>query len=203
MVFQGAFTALVTPFTADGSSVDYEKLRELVEWQIEQGIDGLVPVRWIAQWFVAECTVAHALFSVWQMGTTGESPTVSHDEHDKVIAEVIKYANKRVPVIAGTGSNSTVEAVRLTQAAKDAGADACLVVCPYYNKPTQKGMYEHFNTVAAVGLPVILYNIPGRTGIALTTETIVALSKIPGIVAIKDATGSVDQVSDLVCVWAT
>lgn len=142
------------------------------------------------------CRLLTRSFSVWQMGTTGESPTVSHEEHDKVIAEVIKYTNHRVPVIAGTGSNSTVEAVRLTQAAKDAGADACLVVCPYYNKPTQKGMYEHFKTVAAVGLPVILYNIPGRTGISLTTETIVALSKVPGIVAIKDATGSVDQVRD-------
>lgn len=128
------------------------------------------------------------------MGTTGESPTVSHEEHDKVIAEVVKYTNGRVPVIAGTGSNSTAEALRLTQAAKDAGADACLVVCPYYNKPTQRGLYEHFKAVATVGLPVVLYNIPGRTGINLTPQTIAELAKIPEIVAIKEATGSLDQV---------
>jgi 4-hydroxy-tetrahydrodipicolinate synthase len=174
MQLAGAFTALVTPFTADGKSVDYEKLREIVEWQIEEGINGLVP-----------------------MGTTGESPTVSHEEHDKVIAEVVKYANGRVPVIAGTGSNSTAEALRLTQAAKDAGADACLVVCPYYNKPTQRGLYEHFKAVATVGLPVVLYNIPGRTGINLTPQTIAELSKIPEIVAIKEATGSLDQASEI------
>ncbi|GLE11359.1 hypothetical protein PINS_up023739 [Pythium insidiosum] len=174
MKFQGAFTALVTPFTPDGSAVDYTKLREIVEWQIQEGIDGLVP-----------------------MGTTGESPTVSHEEHDKVIAEVVKYVNGRVPVIAGTGSNSTAEALRLTKAAKDAGADACLVVCPYYNKPTQKGMYEHFKAVASVGLPVVLYNIPGRTGINLTPQTIAELSKVPNIVAIKEATGSLDQASEI------
>ncbi|KAJ0393039.1 hypothetical protein ATCC90586_005553 [Pythium insidiosum] len=174
MKFQGAFTALVTPFTPDGSAVDYAKLREIVEWQIQEGIDGLVP-----------------------MGTTGESPTVSHEEHDKVIAEVVKYVNGRVPVIAGTGSNSTAEALRLTKAAKDAGADACLVVCPYYNKPTQKGLYEHFKAVASVGLPVVLYNIPGRTGINLTPQTIAELAKLPNIVAIKEATGSLDQASEI------
>lgn len=128
------------------------------------------------------------------MGTTGESPTVSHEEHDKVIAEVVKYTAGRVPVIAGTGSNSTVEALRLTQAAKDAGADACLVVCPYYNKPTQRGLYEHFKAVATIGLPIVLYNIPGRTGISLTPQTIAELAKIPEIIAIKEATGSLDQV---------
>lgn len=128
------------------------------------------------------------------MGTTGESPTVSHEEHDKVIAEVVKYVNGRVPVIAGTGSNSTAEALRLTKAAKDAGADAALVVCPYYNKPTQKGMYQYFKAVAEVGLPVVIYNIPGRTGINLAPKTIAELSKLPGIVAVKEATGSLDQV---------
>lgn len=174
MKLEGTFTALVTPFTPDGKHVDYDKLRELVEWQIQEGIDGLVP-----------------------MGTTGESPTVSHEEHDKVIAEVVKYANKRVPVIAGTGSNCTAEALRLTQAAKDAGADACLAVCPYYNKPTQKGLYEHFKAVAQVGLPVVLYNIPGRTGINLTPQTVAELSKLPNIVAIKEATGSLDQAAEI------
>lgn len=136
------------------------------------------------------------------MGTTGESPTVSHEEHDKVIAEVVKYVNGRVPVIAGTGSNSTVEALRLTKAAKDAGADAALVVCPYYNKPTQKGMVQYFKAVAGVGLPVVIYNIPGRTGINLLPKTIAELSKVPGIVAIKEATGSLDQVcSQTHCDW--
>ena len=129
-----------------------------------------------------------------QMGTTGESPTVSHDEHDKVIEAVVKYTNKRVPVIAGTGSNSTDEALRLTRAAKAAGADACLVVVPYYNKPTQKGLYEHFKRIAEVGLPVVLYNIPGRTGINMTPQTIADLAKLPNIVAIKEATGSLEQV---------
>lgn len=131
------------------------------------------------------------------MGTTGECPTVAHDEHDKVIATVVKYVNKRVPVIAGTGSNSTVEAVRLTRAAKVAGADACLVVCPYYNKPNQKGLYNHFKTIQDIGLPVVLYNIPGRTGINMTPQTVAELAKLPNIVAIKEATGSLDQVSGL------
>ena len=167
---RGALTALVTPFTEDGSQVDYEALRNLVEFQIAEGINGLVP-----------------------MGTTGECPTVSHDEHDKIIAAVVEYAAGRVPVIAGTGSNSTAEALRLTQAAKDSGADACLVVNPYYNKPCQRGLYEHFKAIAAVGLPVVLYNIPGRTGINMEPETVANLYKLPNIVAIKEATGSLDQ----------
>ncbi|RQM28918.1 hypothetical protein B5M09_004784, partial [Aphanomyces astaci] len=170
----GAFTALVTPFTADGEHVDYEALRRIVDMQISRGINGLVP-----------------------MGTTGECPTVSHDEHDKVIASVIEYAAGRVPVIAGTGSNSTVEAIRLTQAAKDAGADACLVVNPYYNKPSQKGLYEHFKKIQDIGLPVVLYNIPGRTGINMTPETVAELYKLPNIVAIKEATGSLEQASEI------
>lgn len=171
---RGAFTALVTPFTQDGSQVDYEALQKLVEFQIEQGINGLVP-----------------------MGTTGESPTVSHEEHDKVIAAVVKYTNGRVPVIAGTGSNSTTEALRLTQAAKDAGADACLVVNPYYNKPCQKGLLAHFTAVAQVGLPIVLYNIPGRTGITMTPQTVAELFKLPAVVAIKEATGSLDIATEI------
>ncbi|RLN84987.1 hypothetical protein BBJ28_00003103 [Nothophytophthora sp. Chile5] len=171
---QGAFTALVTPFTKDGSAVDYAKLREIVEWQIQEGINGLVP-----------------------MGTTGECPTVSHEEHDRVVAEVVTAANKRVPVVAGTGSNSTAEALRLTRAAKAAGADACLVVCPYYNKPTQKGLYAHFKAVAEVGLPVVIYNIPGRTNVNLSPQTIAELNKLPNIVAIKESTGSLDQAMEI------
>jgi 4-hydroxy-tetrahydrodipicolinate synthase len=171
---EGAFTAIVTPFTPDGA-VDWEQLDKNVEFQIEQGINGLVPV-----------------------GTTGECPTLTHDEHDRVIEAVIKKANKRVPVIAGTGSNSTVEAVRLTQKAKDAGADAALVVNPYYNKPNQEGLTQHFRKVAEVGLPIVLYNIPGRTGCLMSPQTIAKLAaEIPSIVAIKEATGSLDQSSEI------
>jgi len=171
----GAFTALVTPFTADGSEVDYETLGKNVEYQIKKGIDGLVPV-----------------------GTTGECPTLSHDEHEKVIAHVIKVANGRVPVIAGTGSNNTIEAVRLTQSAKESGATAALMVNPYYNKPNQKGLFEHFKAIAQVGLPIVLYNIPGRTGITMSPQTVAALYKeVPSIVAIKEATGSLDQASEI------
>ncbi|KAF0695633.1 Aste57867_13584 [Aphanomyces stellatus] len=171
---EGAFTALVTPFTADGNHVDYDALRRIVEMQISRGINGLVP-----------------------MGTTGECPTVSHEEHDKIIAAVIEYAAGRVPVIAGTGSNSTTEAIRLTKAAKDAGASACLVVNPYYNKPSQKGLIEHFKKIQDIGLPVVLYNIPGRTGINMTPETVAELYKLPHIVAIKEATGSLEQASEI------
>ncbi|OQR90121.1 dihydrodipicolinate synthase [Achlya hypogyna] len=171
---QGAFTALVTPFTADGTQVDYDALRKIVDAQIAQGINGLVP-----------------------MGTTGECPTVSHEEHDKVVAAVVEYAAGRVPVIAGTGSNSTVEAVRLTKAAKAAGATACLVVNPYYNKPSQKGLYEHFKVIQDIGLPVVLYNIPGRTNINMLPETVAELYKLPNIVAIKEATGSLEQAAEI------
>jgi 4-hydroxy-tetrahydrodipicolinate synthase len=131
------------------------------------------------------------------MGTTGECPTVSHEEHDRVIAEVVATVNGRVPVIAGTGSNSTAEALRLTRAAKEHGADACLVVCPYYNKPTQKGLYAHFKAVAEVGLPVVVYNIPGRTNVNLSPQTIAELYKLPNIVAIKESTGSLDQAMEI------
>lgn len=172
---RGTFTALVTPFTADGKQVDFETLAKNVEYQIKKGIDGLVPV-----------------------GTTGECPTLDHDEHDKVIETVIKVAAGRVPVLAGTGSNATSEAVRLTQKAKESGATAALVVNPYYNKPNQKGLFEHFKAIAEVGLPIVLYNIPGRTGITMSPATVAALYKeVPSIVAIKEATGSLDQASEI------
>ena len=170
---QGAMTALVTPML--NGEVDYDRLRANVAFQIEQGIDGLVPV-----------------------GTTGESPTLSHDEHDKVIDAVVEAAGGRVPVIAGTGSNATSEAVRLTKHAKQVGADASLQVNPYYNKPTQEGMYRHFMTIAdAADMPMVLYNIPGRCGVALTAQTIARLAGHPNIIAVKEATGSLDLASEI------
>ena len=164
----GSYVALVTPF-CDGE-VDYDTLAELVEFQIASGTQGLVPC-----------------------GTTGESPTLSHDEQDRVTALVTEKAAGRVPVIAGTGSNATREAVQLTQHAKDCGADACLVVNPYYNKPTQQGMFEHIERIAEVGLPIVLYNIPSRCGIELAVETVVRMyEQIEQVVAIKEATGKLD-----------
>jgi len=172
-MFKGALTALVTPFK-DGR-VDYDRLAGNVEDQIAQGIDGLVPV-----------------------GTTGESPTLTHDEHDKVIEAVVKAAAGRVPVIAGTGSNATDEALRLTRHAKEVGADASLQVSPYYNKPTQEGLYRHFMTIAdAADMPMVLYNIPGRCGVAMTAQTVARLAVHPNIVAIKEATGSLDMASEI------
>ncbi|MGC9454157.1 MAG: 4-hydroxy-tetrahydrodipicolinate synthase [Phycisphaerae bacterium] len=165
---EGSFVALVTPF-ADGE-IDWDAFGRLIDRQIEDGTQGLVPC-----------------------GTTGESPTLSHEEHDKVVEFTVDRANGRVPVVAGTGSNSTTEAVRLTQHARDAGADACLVVNPYYNKPTQQGMYEHVARLAEVGLPIVLYNIPGRTGVALTPETVIRMAEeIDMVVGIKEATGDPD-----------
>ena len=174
--FRGVYTALITPFT-DIGTVDYKALERIVEQQIEAGIDGLVPC-----------------------GTTGESPTLSHEEHDRVIAQTIKYAAGRVPVIAGTGSNATTEAIRLSQHAEDAGADAVLLVNPYYNKPTQKGLYLHFKAIAeATALPVVLYNVPGRTGVNMTAETTVRLARdCKNIVAIKEASGSLEQVDEII-----
>lgn len=172
-MIQGAMTAMVTPFTADGE-VDYERLRANVTFQIENGIDGLVPV-----------------------GTTGESPTLSHSEHREVIETVVAAVEKRIPVVAGTGSNSTAEAVELTEHARKVGATAALVVNPYYNKPTQEGLYRHYSSVADVGLPVVLYNIPGRTSIELGLKTIERLAAHPNIVAIKEATGKLDVSSDI------
>ena len=171
--FRGVFTAMITPFT-EYNTVDYISLERMVEAQISAGIDGLVPC-----------------------GTTGESPTLSHEEHDRVIAQTIRYAKGRVPVIAGTGSNATNEAIRLSQHAQDAGVDAVLLVNPYYNKPTQKGLYLHFKAIAdSVSVPCILYNIKGRTGVNLETETLLRLeAECPNIVAVKEASGSLDQMS--------
>ena len=173
MKFHGAMTALATPFK--NGKVDEKTFQRLVQSQIRAGIDGLVPV-----------------------GTTGESPTLSHEEHGRVIEIVVDAVHKKVPVIAGTGSNSTSEAISLTRFAKKAGADAALVVTPYYNKPTQEGLFRHFEAIAkAVDIPIILYNIPGRSVINLTPETVARLSRIPTIVGIKEATGSMDQTSHI------
>ncbi|MGR3485576.1 MAG: 4-hydroxy-tetrahydrodipicolinate synthase [Paracoccaceae bacterium] len=169
-MFQGSMPALVTPFAKDGG-VDWDALDALVDWQIEEGSSGLVPV-----------------------GTTGESPTLSHEEHDAVVARVISRAAGRVPVIAGAGSNNTAETVRLAQAAKGAGADGVLVVVPYYNKPTQAGLIAHFHAAAEVGLPVVIYNIPGRSGVDMSVETMARLAEHPMIVGVKDATGDLARV---------
>lgn len=170
-MFAGAYTALVTPFTASGK-LDFSRLRDLVEWQISEGIDGLVSV-----------------------GTTGESPTLDYDEHIRVVAETVAAARGRVPVIAGTGSNCTQEALDLTRRARDVGANATLQVTPYYNKPTQAGLIAHFTAVADLGLPVMLYNVPGRTACEISVRTIAHLARHPNIVAIKEAGGSVERVS--------
>ena len=172
-MFPGAYTALVTPFGRDGA-VDYGRLRELVEFQIAGGIDGLVPV-----------------------GTTGESPTLDVDEHLEVIRVVVETAARRVKVVAGTGANATAEALELTARAKDMGVDGTLQVTPYYNKPTQAGLIKHFSAVADLGLPVILYNVPGRAGCEIAVPTVAELVKHPHVVAVKEAAGSVDRVSRL------
>ena len=172
MRIQGTITAMVTPFGKDGA-VDYGRLAEFVDWQCESGVEGLCPV-----------------------GTTGESPTLDHAEHHKVIEETIKFAKGRVTIIAGTGTNSTAEAVSLTKAAiAMGGADACLQVTPYYNKPNPEGLYRHFMTVADLGLPVVLYNVPGRSGREIPLDVVARLSSHPMIVAIKEAAGSVERVS--------
>lgn len=172
-MFSGTLVALATPFN-DGQ-VDWKKLDELVDFQLSQGTDGIVP-----------------------MGTTGESPTLSHPEHERVIEAVVKRIGGKVPVVAGTGSNSTSEAIRLTSFARKVGADAALVVNPYYNKPTQQGLYEHFKAVAEeADIPVVLYNIPGRCGVALSIETICRLAEIKNIVGIKEATGVLDVSSEI------
>ena len=172
-MFPGAYTALVTPFGRDGA-VDYGRLRELVEFQIAGGIDGLVPV-----------------------GTTGESPTLDVDEHLEVIRVVVEPANGRVKVIAGSGANSTAEALELTARAKAMGVDGTLQVTPYYNKPTQAGLIRHFSAVADLGLPVVLYNVPGRAGCEIAVATVAELARHPHVVAVKEAAGSVDRVSRL------
>jgi 4-hydroxy-tetrahydrodipicolinate synthase len=171
--FAGVTVALITPFR--NGEVDFAALRNLVDWHVTQGTDCLAPV-----------------------GTTGESPTLDHEEHERVIAAVCETAAGRIKVMPGTGSNSTREAIRLTRAAKKAGADGALMVGPYYNKPTQEGYYRHFAAVAeAVEIPIVLYNIPGRTGSNILPETIARLAKIPSIVAVKEATGSLDQASHI------
>ncbi|USP40566.1 4-hydroxy-tetrahydrodipicolinate synthase [Acinetobacter sp. XS-4] len=167
---QGSIVAIVTPMLKDGG-VDWKGLEKLVEWHIEQGTNSIVAV-----------------------GTTGEASTLSMEEHTQVIKEIIRVANKRIPIIAGTGANSTREAIELTKAAKDLGADAALLVTPYYNKPTQEGLFQHYKAIAeAVELPLILYNVPGRTGVDLANDTAVRLAEIPNIVGIKDATGDVPR----------
>ena len=172
-MFTGSIVAIVTPFRND--AIDEEKLRELVEFQIANGTDGIVPC-----------------------GTTGEASTLDYDEHDRVIEIVVHQTNKRVPVIAGTGSNSTREAIEMTAHARKLGADGALLVTPYYNKPSQEGLYRHYKAIAeAVALPQILYNVPGRTGVNLLPETVARLADISNIVAIKEATGSLQQASEV------
>jgi len=173
-MFKGVYTALVTPFREDGG-LDEAALRKLVDLQIAGGVAGLVP-----------------------MGTTGESPTVDHEEHTEVIRVVIEQARGRVPVIAGTGSNSTREAIELTQAAREAGAHAALVVTPYYNKPPQEGLYQHYKALAeAVDLPIILYNVPGRTGCDMLPATVARLAQLRNIVGLKEASGDLARVREL------
>jgi len=173
-MFSGSMVALVTPFK--NGQVDWPSLEALVEFHLQNGTNGIVPC-----------------------GTTGESATLSHAEHDEVIRTVIKAVNKRVPVIAGTGSNSTDEAVRLTQEAERSGADGALMISPYYNRPTQEGIYQHYKKVASsVGIPLIVYNIPGRTGSKIEPETLARLAEITNVAGVKEATGSVDQAIDVI-----
>ena len=174
MMIKGSLVAIVSPMHEDGR-LDFDAYRRLIEWHIAEGTNGIVAV-----------------------GTTGESPTVDHDEHIELIRVAVETARKRVPVIAGTGGNSTSEAVDLTEHAKRAGADATLQVVPYYNKPTQEGLYRHFERVTQVGLPVILYNVPGRTVADLADETTLRLAQLPGVVGIKDATGDLLRAAQLI-----
>jgi len=172
-MFTGSIVALVTPFN-DGE-VDFDKLGELVEYHIDNGTNAIIPC-----------------------GTTGESPTLSHREHGEVIGKVIKAANGRIPVIAGTGSNNTSEAVSMTRYAKEAGADGSLLITPYYNKPTQQGIYEHYKAILEeVDIPIIIYNVPSRTGVSISAETVAKLAEFDNIVAIKEATGDIDQASQI------
>lgn len=174
--FEGSMVAMVTPFR-DGR-VDEAKIRELVEFHVKNGTDAIIPC-----------------------GTTGESPTLSHDEHKQVVEVTIQAAAGRVPVIAGTGSNSTAEAINFTQHAQKAGANGVLMVCPYYNKPTQTGLIAHYRAVAAaVDIPIILYNIPGRTGVNMLPETVATLAEVPNIVAMKEASGSLEQMTEVISI---
>jgi len=172
-MFNGALSAVVTPFR-DGV-VDEATLRELIEWQIQEGIDGIVPC-----------------------GSTGESATLTHAEHEQVIKLAVQQARRRVPVLAGTGSNSTAEAIRLTAFAREIGADGAVLISPYYNKPTQEGIFKHYKMIAAsADLPLIVYNIPGRTGSNILPETFARLCEIKNIVGVKEASGSMEQISDI------
>jgi 4-hydroxy-tetrahydrodipicolinate synthase len=169
-MIKGSIVAIATPMHPDGS-LDFPSLRKLIDWHIAEGTDSIVIV-----------------------GTTGESATVSVEEHCELIKLAVEHTNKRIPIIAGTGGNSTAEAIKLTQYAKEVGADASLQVVPYYNRPTQEGMYQHFKKIAeAVDLPLILYNVPGRTVADMSNATIVRLSQIPGIIGVKDATGNIGR----------
>ncbi len=171
-MLKGSMPALITPFK--NGNVDFGTLRKLVEWHISEGSHGLVPV-----------------------GTTGESPTLSHDEHEMVVSEVVKTVAKRIPVIAGAGSNNTIEALRFMKHAKSVGADAALVVTPYYNKPTQIGLYSHFKMLHdECDLPIVIYNIPGRSMVDMSPETMGELAKLPRVIAVKDATGDLARVCD-------
>jgi 4-hydroxy-tetrahydrodipicolinate synthase len=173
--FAGLSVAIVTPFK--GGQLDVKLLREQVDFQIAAGTNCLCPV-----------------------GTTGESPTLSHEEHERVISEVVQAARGRIKVMAGTGSNSTAEALRLTKWAAKEGADAALLVAPYYNKPTQEGFYQHYKAIAEqVGIPLCVYNIPGRTGKNIEPETIARMAELPNITLVKEATGSLDQASQILC----
>ena len=174
-MFRGSMVAIITPFDAQGN-FDEESYRQLVEFQIENGTDVIVPC-----------------------GTTGESATLSYDEHDQVIKACIEQANKRVPILAGTGSNATAEAIAISQHAKEMGADGVLLVSPYYNKPSQEGLYQNFKAIAEnVAIPQVLYNVPGRTGMNMTAETTIRLAEIDNIVAIKEASGNVTQASEII-----
>ena len=169
--FRGSFTALVTPFK--NGSLDEKAFRDIVEWQIAEGTNGLVPV-----------------------GTTGESPTLSHDEHKQVVEWCIDQVDGRVPVIAGSGSNSTAEAIELSRHAENAGADAVLIVTPYYNKPTQEGLYQHYKAINdAIGIPIIIYNIPGRSIVDMSVETMARLFELKNVAGVKDATANMARVS--------
>jgi 4-hydroxy-tetrahydrodipicolinate synthase len=173
-MFTGSMVALVTPFK--NGKVDWESLERLLDFHMKSGTHGIVPC-----------------------GTTGESATLSHQEHDEVIKTVIKAVNRRIPVVAGTGSNSTEEAVRLTREAEKSGADGALMISPYYNRPTQEGIYQHYKRVASeVGIPIVIYNIPGRTGSKIEPETLARLSEIKNVAGVKEATGSVDQAIDVI-----
>ncbi|MBR2963962.1 MAG: 4-hydroxy-tetrahydrodipicolinate synthase [Lentisphaeria bacterium] len=173
MKIQGLYTALVTPFR--NGAVDYDRLTKLVEMQISYGVDGISPV-----------------------GTTGESPTLSFEEHERVIATVVQLVNGRCKVLAGSGANSTAEALHLTRHAKADGADFSLQVAPYYNKPTQEGLYRHFATIAdSCDIPIVIYNVPGRSGVSVSAETIARLAKNHNVAGVKEASGSVDRVSEI------